>query len=339
MTQLADLPSTLPPAVSGFPFPFPKDEYRYSANVQPAPAFEPTDAGGWGATAIDIDEFYEEELAERAAILAADPDRCLTLPHMTEAVWDAVLWNLDALTQARPDAMRLTLDGDRVHWENDLLGQVVDFTVGDASTLPSADPLAWIGSQVQDEICLLDQREGHLWLDAGLVTFAADWSMAFDVGMAFQEFHGPVPRAPAAGIFAAAEQFLMRLTPAQAYRRTNWTLTIDRRLDVSTEQYHVWGKDRRLLTQDEVGERVHLRVEVQHLIRLPVSGAIMFLIRTYMLPMEQLVLVPSWAHRTRAVLAELPDDMADYKGIIRYRQHVVGWLDDHLSRLEPAARA
>lgn len=337
MTPLADAPPTLPAAVRGFPFPFPRDEYRYTANVQPAPAHEPTDAGGWGATVIDVDEFYGEELAERAAILAADPDRCLTLPHMTEAVWDAVHWNLEALVAARPDAMRLTLDGDRVHWENDVLGQVVDFTLGDASTLPDPDPLAWIGSQVQDEICLLDQREGHLWLDAGLVTFAADWSMAFDVGMAFQEFHGPVPRAHEAGIFAAAEQFLMRLTPEQAYRRTNWTLTIDRRMDVSTELYPVWGKDRRLLTQEEVGERVHLRVEVQHLVRLPVSGAIMFLIRTYLLPMHQLVLVPSWAHRTRAVLAELPDDMADYKGLIRYRHLVVQWLDDHLAGLPQAA--
>ncbi len=141
----------------------------------------------------------------------------------------------------------------------------------------------------------------------------------------------PCRRVHEAGIMPAAEQFLMRLTPDQAYRRTNWTLTIDRRLDVSTELYDVWGKDRRLLRPEEVGERVHLRVEVQHLVRLPVSGAIMFLIRTYMLPMEQLVLVPAWAERTRAVLDELPEDMADYKGIIRYRDMVVDWLDAALA--------
>lgn len=320
----------LPQRVREFPFPFPQDTYRYTANVQPAPALEPTAGGGWGATEIDVDEFYVHELRERDEILAADPQRSVTLPHMQAAAWDAALFCLQGLAEARPDAVRVQLDGTSVHYENDLLGQTWDFVLGDASTLPE-EPLTWAGRQVQEDICLLDQRDGALWLDAGLVTFAADWSVAFDIGMAFQEFHGPVPRAHEAGIFKAAEQFLMRLTPEQAYRRTNWTLTIDRRMDVSTEMYPAWGRDRRLLRADEVAERVHLRVEVQHLIRLPVSGAIMFLIRTYLLPMQELALVPEWLQRTHAVLAELPDDIADYKGVIRYRPLVVDWLAEQLA--------
>lgn len=329
MTPPDVLAPALPARIANYPFPFPRDEYRYSANVQPAPAFQPTEAGGWGATVVDVDEHYLDELEARAEILAADPDRSITFPHMQAAAWDALLYTLQQFAEARPDVARLTLDGDRVRWENDLTETAIDFVVGDAATL-GTDPLTWVGTQVQEDICLLDQREGHLWLDAGLVTFAADWSLAFDVGMSFLEFHGPVPRVHEAGIMPAAEQFLMRLTPEQAYRRTNWTLTIDRRLDVSTEEYEVWGKDRRLLTQAEVGERVHLRTEVQHLVRLPVSGAVMFYIRSYMLPMKELLLVPDWARRAHAVISELPEDMADYKGIARYRHHVVAWLADHL---------
>ena len=33
-----------------------------------------------------------------------------------------------------------------------------------------------------------------------------------------------------------------------------------------------------------------------------------------------------WRQRAAAVLAELPDDMADYKGIIAYRDRAVAWL-------------
>lgn len=330
MTPPTAAPTTLPLRVQRFPFPFPREQYRYSANVQAAPALEPTAAGGWGETIIDVDEFYAEELAERDRILAGDPQRSVTLPHMQEAAWDALLACLHGLAQARPADTTLRIDGDRVHWENRLRGTRLDFVIGDPATLP-LDPLTWAGTQVQEDICLLDQRDGALWLDAGLVTFAADWSLAFDIGMSFLEFHGPVPRVHEAGVMPAAEQFLMRLTPEQAYRRTNWTLTIDRRLDVSTEQYPVWGRDRRLLTEPEVGRRVHLRVEVQHLVRLPVSGAIMFLIRSSMLPLQELLLVPEWARRTREVLAELPDDMADYKGIARYRDRVVSWLDGALA--------
>jgi len=51
---------------------------------------------------------------------------------------------------------------------------------------------------------LLDQREGSLWADAGIVTFAADWSMRFDVGMRFLEVHGPVPRIHEEGIITRA---------------------------------------------------------------------------------------------------------------------------------------
>ena len=66
-------------------------------------------------------------------------------------------------------------------------------------------------------------------------------------------------------------------------------------------------------------DRLHLRVEVQHLIRLGVSNAICFLVRTYMLSLRELATVPEWRERFAAVLAELPDDMADYKGLTRFR--------------------
>ena len=67
-------------------------------------------------------------------------------------------------------------------------------------------------------------------------------------------------------------------------------------------------------------DKLHLRVEVQHLIRLPHTGALMFLIRSYLLPLRDIAQVPAWRERFGQVLAELPEDMAEYKGIIRYRK-------------------
>lgn len=74
------------------------------------------------------------------------------------------------------------------------------------------------------------------------------------------------------------------------------------------------------------GRLVHLRVEVQHLIRLPDSGAVMLLIRSYLLPLAELATVDLWRARTAAVLAELPDDVAEYKGIGKYRARAAAWL-------------
>ncbi|MGE2835058.1 heme-dependent oxidative N-demethylase family protein [Mycobacterium sp. SMC-4] len=311
-----------------FPFPFTADQYRYSTNVEPAGAAVLTPAGRWGERVVDIDSEYETELAERAAILAADPTRCTVLPHMRPACWDTMLHLMREMAAAYPDTMSLQRHGSGWRWRNERLGIVQDFVVGDEDTLP-APPLAYIAGQVQEDIVLLDQRDGDLFGDAGVVTFAADWSFGFDVGMTFLEIHGPVPRLRETGVITRAREFLLRLQPGETYRRTNWTLTIGRRLDVSTERYPEWGPDRtaiRSVSDERFGQLVHLRVEVQHLIRLPESGSICFLIRTYLLPLADLALHEPWRQRTAAVLADLPDDMAEYKGIIGYRDRAVAWL-------------
>lgn len=318
--------TVVPMRVARFPFPFATDSYRYSTNVEPARRPVATAAGGWGAGVLDVDDDYAAELAVRRAVLAADPTRCQELPHMRVAGWDALTKLLPELAAACPGTTALAIDGDRWSWRNDVLGVARSFTVGDDATLPEG-PLAFLGSQIQEDVVLLDQREGALWADAGLVTFAADWSMGFDVGMRFLEVHGPVPRVHEAGVVQRAEQFLMRLQPGEEYRRTNWTMTVDRRLDTSTETYAEWGSDRRLVADDPaLPDRLHLRVEVQHLIRLGVSNAICFLVRTHLLSLRELATVPEWRQRFAAVLAELPDDMADYKGLTRFRGAALDWL-------------
>ena len=124
-----------------------------------------------------------------------------------------------------------------------------------------------------------DQRDGHLWMDAGIITTQADWSLDFDVGMNFMEWHGPVPLAHDMKVFDRALKFLLDLQLGEPVRRLNWTMTINPRLDTSPENYNKWGKDRASVTPDNVGDKVHLRVELQALWRLPRSNAIVFSIR------------------------------------------------------------
>ena len=317
-----------PDLVASFPFPYTADSYRYSTNIAPARDAVATETGQWGQQVVDVDSEYHHEIAERRRILAADPSRHAALPHMRVACWDTMLTLMSELARAYPATMSLRRDGDTWHWRNELLDMEQDFVVGDDSSLP-CDPLAYIAGQVQEDIVLLDQRDGDLFADAGVVTFAAGWSFGFDVGMTFLEIHGPVPRLRETGVITRAREFLMRLQAGDIYRRTNWSMTVGRRLDVSTEAVPQWLPDRhRLDTVDdeEFGRLIHLRVEVQHLIRLPESGAICFLIRSYMLPLTDIAAVEQWRARTAAVLAELPADMVEYKGLAAYRDRAVAWL-------------
>ena len=42
-----------------------------------------------------------------------------------------------------------------------------------------------------------------------MVTTQADWSMNFDIGMSFKEWHGPVPLAHEMGVFDRALKYLL----------------------------------------------------------------------------------------------------------------------------------
>lgn len=318
-----------PTAIRRFPFPFTEDSYLYSVNIEPATSRNP---GSIYQHAFDIDEHYRSEIAERALVLDQDPRRYLVMPHMQVAAWDALQLLMENLATDYPQDFQLERTGNHWHWRNRVLEIDQHFIFGDATTLP-CEPLEFITRQVQGDFALLDQRNGDLFMDAGMVTSPADWSLAFDAGMSFKQWHSPVPMAHQMGIFDRALKYLLNLQVGQPVRRLNWTLTINPRLDSSPETFHQWGADRGRITAENVGQQVHLRVELQVMLRLPRSNAVMFSIRTYLISMDELVTQPDWGCRLHRVLRDLPDPIADYKGMNRYRQTLVEWL----SRFDPQA--
>lgn len=317
------------PDLADFPFPLTGDAYRYTANLQPGGQRQETAAGAWGETITRVGPDYADLIAERARILRTDPGRVITDPALRAAEWDTVRYLMRRLAAEYPADFRYTETGGVARWANRLLGIAADFTPGDPRTLPCG-PLEFIGRQVVEDLVLLDEREGHLWADAGLVTFASGWSFPFVIGSSFQEIHGPVPRANADGVFVRAEAFLLRLPPGQAYRRVNWAFQPLRVLDHSMDAAASWMPEAaRFLataTEADIAEHVYLRVELQHLIRLETSGAVLFLIDTRFLSLAGLARVPAWAARVLAVLTDLPDDIAEYKGLRDLRPLIIDCL-------------
>ena len=314
--------SNSPAAIRRFPFPFHEDRYMYAVNIEP---HAPGPAGTAYEHPIDVDEHYVAEMRDRALVLDEDPLRCQSLPHMDLAGWDLLELLMEAQAGSFPEHFTLERDGDRWHWINRPLGIDDRFTFGDASTLRYG-PMEYVTRQSQGDFVIVDQRDGQLWMDAGMVTTQADWSLDFDIGMNFMEWHGPVPLAHELGVFDRALKFLLNIRQGAPVRRLNWTTTIHPRLDTSPENYHRWGPDRTIVTPDTVGDLVHLRVELQSFWRLPRSNAIVFPIRCYLISMNELVTIPKWARRLHRVLLTLPQELADYKGLSRYRAATVEWL-------------
>jgi hypothetical protein len=309
-------------AILRFPFPFSEDSFMYSVNIEP---HTPGPLGSCFANAVDIDEHYIAECRERAICLATTTDRYLSLPHMMPAQWDVLELIMTSLARDYPEYFTLIRDGTKWQWINRPLELETRFVFGDRSTLPY-EPLEYITRQAQGDWCIMDQRDGDLWMDAGMVTTQADWSLNFDLGMNFTEWHGPVPLAHELGVFDRAKKFLMNLQLGHPVRRLNWTMTINPRLDTSPEQYPVWGLDRNSVRLENVGQKVHLRVELQALWRLPRSNGIVFSIRCYLMSLAELVTVPHWARRLHRVLVDLHPALVAYKGLSRYRDVTVQWL-------------
>ncbi len=311
-----------PAAIRRFPFPFEQDAFMYSVNVEP---HTPGPAGSCCEFPIDIDEHYVAECRERDLCLATTSHRYLSLPHMLPAQWDVLELIMTNLAESYPEHFSLSRDGTRWRWINRPLEKDDTFTFGDPETLP-CEPLEYITRQAQGDWCVLDHRNGDLWLDAGMVTTQADWSLNFDLGMNFREWHGPVPLAPELGVFDRALKLLMNLQLGSPVRRLNWTMTVHPRLDTSPEQYPFWGADRGTVTPENAGEFVHLRVELQALWRLPRSNAIVFSIRCFLMSLKELVTIPKWGRRMHRVLRDLHPALVDYKGLSRYRDAAVAWL-------------
>ncbi len=309
-------------AILRFPFPFEGDGYMYAVNIEPHVQTGPTAAYD---AFFDLDEHYVAECEERALVLAEDKLRCQVLPHMIDAEWDTLELLMENLARDYPAQFTLSKNGDAWRWMNRPLGLDQTFTFGDAATLPYP-PFEYITRQVQGDFTLQDQRDDNLFMDGGMVTSQADWSLNFDLGMTFHEWHGPVPLAHELGVFDRALKYLLRLQVAKPVRRLNWTLTVNPRLDTSPENYPLWGPDRLTVTRENVGEKMCLRVELQTLTRLPRSNAILFGIRGYLIRLEELVRVRKWAARLHRVLRDLPPELVEYKGMARYRDTIVDYL-------------
>ena len=309
-------------AIKRFPFPFPEDSYMYSVNMEP---HVPGPVGSVFEHMFDVDEHYVAEMRDRAQVLAEDPLRCQTLPHMELAGWDLLELIMESKARDYPHWFSLTKDGNQWHWINKPLQIEQKFTFMDASTLPYG-PMEYITRQTQGDFTLQDQRDDDLWIEAGMVTTQADWSLDFDIGMSFKQWHAPVPLAHQMNIFDRALKFLLKLQHGAPVRRFNWTMTVEPLLDTSPENYPKWGPSKTTMTPETIGHRQHLRVELQTLHRLPRSNAIVFPIRCYLIRFEELVTVPKWARRLHRVVRDIPDELATYKGFIRNKQLMLDYL-------------
>ena len=306
-----------------FPNPFNENNvYRYSNNAIP---LNPP-------IAIEITDYYIDEIKLKRELLTKHRERCYhSSPYTLEAQWEVLDLILHQLASSYADNFKLLKNDDQWVFSNLQTGEKDTFTFGDPDTL-QLEPLDFVGRHVQEDLILMMQRDGNLFLDAGQLCFPANWSLYFDAGMSFKEIHTPIPGFQSESLDERILQFLMRIETGSPWWRKNWSLMAGNRLDTSLEAFAEWGQFRKKVTKENVGELVQLRVEVQKLFRLPKSNGILFTIHTHMLPLEKFIEHTPWLEQFSAILHELPESIADYKGISLYREVVLEYLEEELKK-------
>lgn len=308
--------------VSRFPYPFKSDTYRYSNN---SVLLDPP-------ISIEVTPEYVDEIKLKRLLLQNHPNRCFqSLPHTLPAQWEIASLVLHHLHEAYPEHFDLNINGSSWTFRNHLLHEEHTFVYGDPSSLPY-EPLDFVGRHVQEDLILMGQRDGDLYFDAGQLCFPANWSLDFNLGMNFVAIHSPIPGFSDNNLDEKIRNFIMKLEAGQPWVRRNWSLNAGYRLDASLETFHEWGQVRKQVTAENAGQLVYLRVEVQKLFRLPRSHFVLFTIHSHLITLEELSQNRDYIEQMYRVLVELPDFIAEYKGMKLFRPQTIQYLENVLKK-------
>lgn len=266
-----------------------------------APEYVPLDGGPWRLSMglrrleldrwLEVDEHRPEELARKRELLGS--------------VRDTVFVALDGSGPACEELLGLVRGNLRAHHPG---LRTDDRDLGAGTGRGSPHPLEVAALLVQEDLCVLERQHGAWRLTAACVCFPSRWSLVEKLGRSLEEIHDPVPGF-ASTLAGPAARFFDRLSVERPAWRCNWTV-------IDTGELHLPSAASRTEKHGDVGlADVFFRVERQTLRRLAATDAVVFTIRTYVTPLQRLLVAhPEVAQLLAATLRTVDDDVAAYKG-------------------------
>ncbi|KAG6865724.1 hypothetical protein C0991_012370 [Blastosporella zonata] len=203
---------------------------------------------------------------------------------------------------------------------------------------------------VQEDLALMiEGSDGKYYFQSGAITVAGFWRIGDKIGLPLDEIHttGSVPRYKEK-LQTSMERFFRRLAVDKPVARNNYFFQVVKPPapegveDLDPEEL-AWAESSHGPEDDFLGthpaeqptrpiptpSNIRLRSERQTLRRLPRTGAILFGIRTYLTPIEQLAQEPGVARRLAGALRGWGEDIGEYKG-----KNGGGWWDVVLDYLD-----
>ncbi|KAI4171225.1 MAG: hypothetical protein LQ343_004431 [Gyalolechia ehrenbergii] len=265
---------------------------------------------------IELDNqylYFHDEKTRRIA----DLDRIVarTEPQALEAAYELLEEFSDYLSQRYPSLFKRTPVGI----DNLLTGE--RFNIVERPL--KQDPMQMASRLIQDDFALLlEKPDGQYYLSAGAIVMPGLWNLDERMGMPLSQIHIDHGKVP--GFKEKLEKGVMslfrRIQPDSPVQRNTWYV---QGLDAVDEREFAKGAGEKNMTV----ENFHYRTERQTVRRLPRSGAVAFLFRTYIVPVTELAEEPYVPGRLASAIRSWDDGTAYYKGRHTFDNVLLDYLD------------
>jgi dimethylamine monooxygenase subunit A len=255
-----------------------------------------------GLRTLDLDQWFE---------LGADAEQAIAdKTRLTEAHPDTVFAVLDDVLAEATEASDAIVAHLRRRWPQ---------RYGDAVLDPRLHPLDAAARLVPEDLVLLVERNGGLVFGGGSVCFPNRWDLRSKLGMTMAAVHRPVPLLNEQ-LEEPIDRFFSRLTPERSYWRLGWNL-----LDTDDGYTPVDGTAAPR-PADPAPADMFLRVERETLRRFPVTGCVLFTIRTHVTPVPVVARRSVNAAGLAAALRAMPADLLEYKSLSGVAASIIDML-------------
>ena len=182
-------------------------------------------------------------------------------------------------------------------------------------------PLESAARLVEEDLCLMEPRDGAYRLAAASVSSPSYWRLSDKLGKELLDIHTPVTGLKER-IGHRMRHFFQNLEVGRIYQRGNWFIHASCELFRTPEDLAPAG------ALELPVEELTLRCERQTLRRLPTSRAVLFTIRVYVNPLADLRQQPRLAADLLDALGD-PQTLAEKThGVAPRREALLQWLED-----------
>ncbi len=223
-----------------------------------------------------------------------------------------------ALIAERPHEVIACIEGAEEACEEVAAGVLA--SIGANPSMESGiDALVDAALQVADDLCiLLPDEDGVPRLAAAVLCSPNRWRLAEKIGGTMASIHSPVARYEE-DLNSPVNSVMMRLSPERPMWRINWGIS---------NHPALFQPDTPPITPEMDAADMWFRVEWQTLRRLPITGGILFTIRTYVEKLSDFMerdqpLVQDIAE----LVNKIHEDVAVYKSIAPYREKLFAYFE------------